>query len=130
MKVIIPNPPEGYEAEAEIRKIKKGEFYIYDLSEIKVLQWLTSDESFDFHVVLTPKKPERWRAEPGCDYWTISDLAPFCPAKKTERGCAFCDQDYRHGYYFRTEAQAIEMANRLRATVDAFHAENAREEGR
>lgn len=123
MKVILPNPPEGYEQEAELRYAARGEYFLMPDGP-EIAGTFTASAPV---IVLTPKKPERWRAEPGGDYWTLDDY--LLPLKREDHRTEFANAMWRSGIYVKTMEEAAELGGRIQATVDAFHAEQ-REEGR
>jgi hypothetical protein len=59
MKIIIPNPPEGYEQEAEYKAPSTGEHFIDSWNKSKVV--IANSIWTKDRIVLTPKKPKiKW----------------------------------------------------------------------
>jgi hypothetical protein len=61
MKITLHNPPEGFEAEAEIRRPLRGESYLSNSDEHV---FISSFDCASTYIVLTPKKRKYWRLDP------------------------------------------------------------------
>lgn len=62
MKITLHDPPEGFEAEAESRKVRHKEWFRTHQGEIA--QWDVLQDSFYEYIVLTTRKHKYWRLDP------------------------------------------------------------------
>lgn len=72
------------------------------------------------------QKEKPWRASEDEWYWSLSAI--LSPERHTEDNAAFDDARYRIGNYFRTQEQAVEAAERIKATLEVYQRELLEEE--
>lgn len=67
------------------------------------------------------QKEKPWRADEDEEYWSLSAI--LSPERHTEDNAAFDDALYNCGNYFRTQEQAAEAAERMKATLEVYQRE-------
>ncbi len=103
-------PPSGHEPDGSVMLYPSRALYEkYPLEPAKAWQ-IWSEE----------RKPKRWRAEDGEDYWWMNPF-DFQVHRGREEYDRVDDRRYRAGLYFRTESDAKEAAEEVRKTLEAFH---------
>lgn len=106
IKMILPDPPEGYAYTGEYRAVKDGEFAADD--EGNLIRGSTEAA----WPILRTIKPKRWRALHGDGYYYVGTTSAIL--RGVDVYDSYSDSLHAAGNYFRTKAEAKAFQYKIR----------------